>query len=111
LALARQITDWLSDAKAEDVVLLDVHKATYITDYFVVATATSERQMAALADRIRQQAKDEGIPPGRVEGTPDSGWLLLDFGDVILHIFSPALRDFYRIERVWSDTTTVVRVM
>lgn len=111
MALARQLTDWLTEAKAEDIVLLDVHKATYIADYFVVATASSERQMAALTDRVLRQAKDEEIRPSHVEGTPDSGWVLVDFGDVILHVFSPALRDFYQLEKVWSDSTTVVRVM
>jgi len=111
LTLARQITDWLAEAKAEDIVLLDVRKATYIADYFVVATATSERQMGAVADRVLQQAKAEGRTPSHVEGTADSGWLLFDFSDVILHVFSPPLHDFYRLEKVWSDTTTVVRVM
>ena len=105
------MTDWAAEAKAEDIVLLDVRRSTYIADYFVICTATSERQLAALSDRIREQARESGNPPTHVEGTPDSGRLLIDFGDVILHIFSVALRDFYHIEKVWSDATVVVRVL
>ena len=111
LALARQLTDWVAEAKAEDIVLLDVRRATYLADYFVICTTTSERQLAAIVDRVREQAKALGIQPAHVEGTPDSGWLLMDFGDVILHLFSPALREFYHLERVWSDAQTVLRVM
>ncbi len=100
-----------AESKAEDIVLLDVRKATYMADYFVICTATSERHLTALVDRIREQTSVEGVEPRTTEGTPDSGWLLVDYGDVILHIFSGALRDFYHLERVWSDATTVVRVM
>ena len=111
LALARQITDWAAEAKAEDIVLLDVRKATYLADYFVICTTTSDRQMVALGERVRERAKELGVNPDHVEGTPDSGWLLIDYGDVILHLFSRALRDFYHLERVWSDATIVVHVM
>jgi ribosome-associated protein len=105
------VTDWAAEAQAEDIVLLDVRRSTYLADYFVICTATSERHLAALSERLREQTRDLGLEPARVEGTPDSGWLLLDYGDVILHIFSAALRDFYRLERVWSDATVVVRVL
>ncbi|HEX5417176.1 MAG TPA: ribosome silencing factor [Chloroflexota bacterium] len=111
LALARQITDWAAEAKAEDIVLLDVRKATYLADYFVICSATSERQMTALAERIRDKSDEEGVPLFHQEGTADSGWVLLDYGDVIVHIFSAALRSFYHLERVWGEATVVVRVM
>jgi ribosome-associated protein len=111
LALARQITDWAAEAKAEDIVLLDVRKATYLADYFVICSATSERQMTALAERIRDKTDELGVSLFHQEGTADTGWVLLDYGDVIVHIFSAALRSFYHLERVWSDATTVVRVM
>lgn len=111
MALARQVTDWAADAKAEDIVLLDVRRSTYIADYFVICTATSERHLTALHERVRERARDEGIEPTHIEGTSDSGWLLIDYGDVILHIFSVALRDFYHLEKVWSEAAVVVRVM
>jgi ribosome-associated protein len=105
------LTDWAAEAKAEDIVLLDVRRSTYIADYFVICTATSERHLAALGDRIREQARDLGVDPTHIEGTPDSGWLLIDYGDVILHLFSATLREFYHIEKVWSDAAVVVRVL
>jgi ribosome-associated protein len=111
LALARQITDWAAEAKAEDVILLDVRKATYLADYFVICTATSDRHLTALSDRLREQVKAEGELPNHVEGTTDSGWVLVDYGHVIVHIFSAALREFYHLERVWTEATTVVRVL
>lgn len=67
--------------------------------------------MNALSERIQELAADAGAKPVHVEGTADSGWVLLDYGDVIVHIFSAALRDFYRIEHVWTDAATIVRVM
>jgi ribosome-associated protein len=93
------------------VVLLDVRKATYLADYFVICTATSDRHLTALSDRLREQVKAENELPNHVEGTTDSGWVLIDYGDVIVHIFSAALRDFYHLERVWTEATTVVRVL
>jgi ribosome-associated protein len=111
LALARHLTDWAAEAKAEDIVLLDVRRSTYIADYFVICTATSERHLAALSERVREQAHDLGVDPTHIEGTSDSGWLLIDYSDVILHLFSAALREFYHLEKVWSDATVVVRVL
>jgi ribosome-associated protein len=111
LALARQIADWAAEAKAEDIVVLDVRKATYLADYFVISTATSDRHMIALMERIRDQVSNVGVEPYHVEGTPDSGWLLIDYGDVVVHIFTAALRDFYHLERVWSQATTVLHVL
>lgn len=67
--------------------------------------------MAAMLERIREHAKLLGVEPAHVEGTPDSGWLLMDFGDVIFHLFSRALREFYHLERVWSEAHTVLHVM
>ncbi len=111
LALARQLTDWAAEAKAEDIVLLDVRRATYLADYFVICTGTSDRHLAALSERIQEQTGGLGVQPDHVEGTSDSGWLLLDFGDVILHLFSRDLREFYRLDRVWPDATIVLHVL
>ena len=105
------MTDWAAEAKAEDIILLDVRKATYLADYFVICTATSERQLTSLTDRIRDQASAAGVEPANLEGTPDSGWILIDYGDVIFHVFSAPLREFYHLERVWSEAITVVRVL
>jgi ribosome-associated protein len=111
LALAKQLTDWAAEAKAEDIVLLDVRRSTYLADYFVICTATSDRQLSAVSDRLHDEASAAGVEPDHTEGTADSGWVLVDYGDVILHVFSAALREFYHLERVWSEATTVVHVM
>lgn len=111
LTLARNLTDWASEARAEDIVLLDVRKATYIADYFVICTATSERHLSALTERIRDLADEAGERAQHVEGTADSGWILLDYGDVIVHAFSTTLREFYDLEKVWPEAQTVVHVM
>jgi ribosome-associated protein len=111
LALARQITDWAAEAKAEDIILLDIRRATYLADYFVICTATSDRQLSSLVDRIHDQVATARVEPANVEGTSESGWVLIDYGDVIFHAFSAQLREFYHLERVWSEATTVVRVM
>src|SRR5579883_1889395 len=111
LALARQVTDWLAEAKAEDIVLLDVRRATYLADYFVICTATSDRHLASLSERLRERTDELAVRANHVEGTPDSGWILIDYGDVIVHLFSAALREFYHLERVWSEAATLLHVM
>jgi ribosome-associated protein len=97
------MTDWAAEAKAEDIILLDVRKATYLADYFVICTATSERQLTSLTDRIRDQASAAGVEPANLEGTPDSGWILIDYGDFVIHLFTPEARAYYSLEEVWGD--------
>jgi len=111
LALARQIADWAAEAKAEDIVVLDVRKATYLADYFVIATATSDRHLVALAERIEDQVSQAGVEPHHVEGTPDSGWLLVDYGDVVVHVFTAPVREFYHLDKVWSEATAILHVL
>ncbi|HWO93489.1 MAG TPA: ribosome silencing factor [Dehalococcoidia bacterium] len=79
-------------------------------DYFVIATATSARQMDALIDGLRQALGAKGVSPARQEGTPDSGWVLIDYGDVVVHLFSQESRDYYRLEQVWSGGVPLVRI-
>jgi len=111
LDLARRIVDILSDRKAADIVLLDIHPMASFADYFVICTATSERQMQALAEAVAEALERDGIRPAQVEGTPDSGWILMDYGDVIVHIFSPDTRSYYQLERIWANAPTIVRVL
>jgi len=90
--------------------MLDTHVVSSIADYFVIATADNERQLKALSDDIQKQLKKRKVLPLGVEGTPDSGWVLLDYNGVIVHLFSPALRDFYQLEQVWEKAPVVVRM-
>jgi len=93
-----------SDKKAEDIVALDVSQLLVVTEYFVIATGRTNIQVRAIADSVEEVLRDKGgeKPIGR-EGTGENKWVLLDYGDVVVHVFQPAERDFYRLEKLWSD--------
>ena len=111
IELARKIVDILTDAKGEDVLLLDVHDVTVATDYFILCNGASERQLGALRSNVREDVKQENdILPLRIEGTPSSGWILMDYGSVVVHLFIPELRAFYDLEDLWRDGRVVVRI-
>ena len=100
--IAQRVVDILSDRQAEDVVLLDIHEIAPFTDFFVIATAQNQRQMAGLLDAFGKELANEGIKALRTEGQSDSGWVLVDFGPVIVHIFTPEDRARYNLEALWS---------
>ncbi len=101
-----------TDKKASDVLLLEIGRLTSIADYFVICSGGSERQIKAVTDEIEEKLKGEdGLSPVHVEGTPSSGWVLLDYGDVIVHVFATAEREFYRLERIWSDAPVVLHIL
>jgi ribosome-associated protein len=108
--LARQIVDLISDKKGSDILMLDTRPVSFIADFFVIATCDNERQTQAIADDIQKQLKKDSVLPLSVEGTRNSGWLLLDYNGVIVHLFSPAMRDFYRLEKLWDHAPVVVRM-
>ena len=89
---------------------MDISPVSTFTDVFVIGTANNPRQMAALIDSLDQDLRDDGIRPSRVEGTPDSGWVLIDFGDAIVHLFSPEERTYYNLEGLWSKGVSVVHI-
>ncbi len=80
------------------------------TDYFVIATVDNPRQMNALIDSLDQDLRDAGIRPRKTEGTPDSGWVLIDFGDAIVHLFSREQRTYYKLEELWAKGVSVVHI-
>lgn len=90
--------------------LLDTRPVSFIADYFVIATGESERQLKAISDEIQKQLKKHAHLPLGVEGTPESGWILLDYGSVIAHLFSLEMRDYYRLEKLWARAAVVVRM-
>ena len=96
---------------ASDIVLLDIRGVSLIADYFVIATASNERQANAILRDLSEKLVDEyGRKPLHTEGKPDSGWVLLDFGDVIVHVFSPSQRTFYNLDQLWATATPIVRL-
>ena len=90
--------------------LLDARGSCSFADYFVICSGESERQISAIYDEIWHRLKNEGILPHHREGTVDSGWLLLDFGDIIVHIFSPFEREYYKLDELWSQAVPVLRI-
>lgn len=108
--LARRIVDLASDKKAADIVLLDIHGLTTLADYFVICSGTSERQLGAIADGIAEGLREEGVRPIGREGTANAHWLLLDYGGVIVHIMAAPERDFYQLEKLWSEAPLLLRL-
>ena len=100
-----------SDKLAEDIVMLDLRQLTFFADYFVIMSAESSRQIQALEEDLTQALKEAGVPRFHREGTHNSGWVLLDFSDVIVHIFGPEEREFYGLEQLWARAPQVVRVL
>jgi ribosome-associated protein len=100
-----------SEKLAEDIVMLDLRQVAPFADYFVIMTAESSRQIEALEEDIAEALEEAGTHLFHREGTSTSGWVLLDFSDVIVHIFGPEERDYYALERLWSQAQQVVRVL
>jgi len=102
--LAQEIIDQAADKKAIDVVELDVREAVGYADYFVICSGGTDRQVKAIHDGIHQGLKDDhGILPRRVEGQAEARWVLMDYLDVVVHVFTPEARAFYRLEQLWGE--------
>jgi len=104
------VVEAASDKQATDILLLDIHKVCSFADYFVICTGDSDRQIRAIYDEVEHALKRAGILPHHCEGTLDSGWLLLDFRDVIVHIFAPSEREYYQLDKLWSKAIPVLRI-
>jgi ribosome-associated protein len=108
--IAHRIVDVASDRKATDVHLMDIHDLTTFADYFVIMSGTSTVQIRALVRNIDEALDREGLHPINIEGNADDGWMLLDYGAIVVHVFSPDQREYYGLERLWREATTVVRI-
>ncbi|MEQ9519576.1 MAG: ribosome silencing factor [Parvibaculum sp.] len=104
------IVKCLDDDKAEDIVSIDLAGKSAIADHMVVASGRSGRHVGALADHVMRHVKEAGFGNARVEGLSQGDWVLIDSGDIIVHIFRPEVRDFYRLEQMWSADVTAERV-
>lgn len=101
--LLKAALDAALEKKAEDLVVLDLRSAASFTEYFVIMTGMNPRQTAALAESIERELKTRNIRPLGLEGASRGEWILMDYGWFIVHIFSPAARDYYALEKLWSD--------
>jgi len=97
-----QILHWLDEAKAEDIVSIDLKGKSSIGDFMVITTGRSDRHVGAIADQLKKKLKEAGVGRVRVEGQPTCDWVLIDTGDIIVHVFRPEVRDFYNLEKMWS---------
>ena len=105
--LARLAIKALEDKKAEDIKVIDISKVSVIADYFIIAGGNNRSQIQALCDNVSEQLGRAGYPEKQIEGYDTANWILLDFGDIIVHIFDKENRLLYDLERIWRDGTQV----
>lgn len=109
--LARAIVDAIEDMKGENILLLDLREVTIIADFFVICTSTNERQAKAIVDRVSEKIKEQyRIRPWRTEGQANGGWILLDYADIVVHVFSEEMREYYDLEELWKDAKVLLRI-
>ena len=106
--VAQTIANILNEKKARDIVIIDIAEKSSLADYFVIATGGSERQLGALADDVEDKFAELEITPKSKDGRPDTGWILVDGGDVIVNLFTEATRDKYTLEKIWSDCESIL---
>ena len=102
---AQRISELMMEKKAIDIIIIDVRKITTLTDFFVVCTSESEPQTRAITDHINQKMKEEGVRSWHIEGYEHLNWVLVDFVNIVVHIFSKDTREYYEFERLWADGT------
>ncbi len=111
LTLARLVVDAAADKKAENVLLLDLRDLSMVADFFVICSGNSDRQLRAIAGSIDDvMSKEYQISPHHVEGTDSGGWVLMDYGDVIVHIFAPSQRAYYNLEGLWAMAPVLLKM-
>jgi ribosome-associated protein len=106
-AAARRAAHLALDLKATDVTLLDLKGVTDMTDFFIVASGTSDTHVRAVAEHVMAELKKEGVSVHHIEGLTQGRWALLDYVDFVVHVFHPTLRQFYQLERLWSDAREI----
>ena len=110
MEVARSIINALEDKKGEDILLLDIQEISSFADYFVICNGTSDRMLDALADTAAEAAKKNHKINARIEGGSKSGWVVVDLGDVVVHLFSKEQRDYYQLEELWSKGKILVHL-
>lgn len=103
LEIIKLLKDALSDKKAEDIKILDIHEISVLGDYFVIASGNNVNQLQAMEDAVDEVMYKNGYHQKQVEGTRQSSWILLDYGNIVVHLFSKEDREFYDLDRIWKD--------
>lgn len=110
LDMAREIALFLEEKFGEDIVLMDVREQVYFTDYFIIATTASQRQLRSLGNDLVREVRSRFGPHSKPEGTSENGWILIDFGDIVVHLFSEEQRDYYALEELWQEGQVLLRI-
>ncbi len=110
MELAHTIVNSLEEKKGEDILLLDIQGIASFTDYFVLCTGTSDRMLDALAEAALDSVRKKYRKKGRKQGEAREGWIVVDYGDVVVHLFSTEQRDYYNLEELWEDGKVLLRV-
>ncbi len=109
--MARLVFEAMGDKQAQDLVILDLRPVSLVADFFVIGTVESPRQFKAVVQSAIDALRgEEGTKPGRIEGEPESGWMVLDLGDVVVHVFDEVRREYYSLESLWEEAPLVVRM-
>ena len=106
-ALAKRAAQLLDEMKAQDIQVLHLKPLTDMTDFFVIASGNSDTHVRSLADHVQRKLREDGMRVTHAEGVEQGRWALLDYTDVVVHVFHPTLRNFYQLERLWSDAAPV----
>jgi len=110
IELAHTVVNALEEKKGEDIILLDIQKIASFTDFFVICSGTSDRMLDALATGVLEKVRQTHHKKGRKEGAGIAGWEVIDFGSVMVHLFAPEQRNFYKLEELWSEGKVLVRL-
>lgn len=110
MEIARNLVDILDEKKGENIVLLDLKDIAIFTDYFVICSGTSDRMLDGLAKEVAQKGDELTGRKPRIEGSPSSGWILVDLGDIVVHLLSPDQREYYQIEQLWERGKILIRL-
>jgi ribosome-associated protein len=108
--LALTVAELIAETPASNTVVLDIHRGSSFADFFVICSGENERQLRAIVREVAEGMAERGVRPQRTEGSPLSGWTLLDFGDVIVHVLSADQRAYYRLEELWADAQTLLAI-
>lgn len=103
LEMAKLACRALDEKKGKDIKVIDIHEVSVIADYFVIASASNQNQVQAMVDNVEEMLTKAGYEPKQIEGTRNSSWILMDYGDLIIHVFDEENRLFYDLERIWRD--------
>ena len=109
-AMALRVAEVISDTPASDTLVIDIQDLSSVADYFVICSGDNDRQVRAISRELLDRFEEAGLRPRRQEGDPSSGWIVMDYGDVIVHIFNTRQREFYRLEELWAEAPTLLAI-